>query len=350
MPRNPKKECFMGIIGRSSLVLLAALVAAPAAHAAKKCTDTSGFAGVMDAVEQAAPCESATKRGKYVKAAKKAAGSQLSGACKKEFVKRFILQSTCGRKGFVVCCSTKKGGKASSIVKSSKCAKRGGTTCAETNPTSVGEGCQPSGACVTTTTTTSTSTTSAPSTTTPTSVPGTSTTLGTVLDFVLSPAGGACGEVRDGSGTQLSTLTCGGLSIGAGRSTVKEGPTPDGSTSRFAIECNGPACTLGPTGVTPALNSADPDCTGVGCNFGTPLPVPNPNTPALSTCVLNTWSAPAGGTLDLDTGDSSTNVPLKSDVYLTSNAVQACPRCLATGTPANPGTGTCDRGPRTGMT
>src|SRR5262249_54728553 len=38
-----------------------------------------------------------------------------------------------------------------------------------------------------------------------------------------------------------------------------------------------------------------------------------------------------------------------SDIYLTSNLAQPCPRCSATGTPSQPGTGTCDRGPRAGM-
>src|SRR5262245_60553159 len=345
MHRNPKKECFMGIIGRSSLVLLAALVAAPAANAAKKCTDTSGFAAVMDAVEAAAPCASATKRGKYVKAAKKAVGKRLSGACKKEFVKRFILQSTCGRKGFVVCCSTKKGGKASSVVKAKKCAKKGGTTCPDTNPTSVGEGCQANGACVTTTTTTTTIPTAAPTTTT---MPGPPPSL--VLDFVLSRSADSCGRVDDGSGGLVRALLCGGLNIGGGTSTVSEGPTPDGSTSRFGLECAGTTCTVGPTAANPGLNDPGPDCSTTGCNFGTPLPVPNQSQPALSTCVLNTWDRPAEGTLDTSTGTATLSVPLNSDVYLTSNAIQACPRCSASGTPESPGTRTCDRGPRQGQT
>src|SRR5262249_55104034 len=74
--------------------------------------------------------------------------------------------------------------------------------------------------------------------------------------------------------------------------------------------------------------------------FGTPLPIPNPGLPALSTCVLNTWSASASGTLDLTSGASSTNVALDSDVYLTGNVNQPCPKCVA---------GTCDRGSRAGM-
>src|SRR5262249_48909204 len=55
------------------------------------------------------------------------------------------------------------------------------------------------------------------------------------------------------------------------------------------------------------------------------------------------------GTLDLSTGASSTNVNLNSDTYLTGNLGQPCPKCSATGTPASPGTGTCDRGPRKGL-
>jgi hypothetical protein len=62
--------------------------------------------------------------------------------------------------------------------------------------------------------------------------------------------------------------------------------------------------------------------------------------------VLNTWSAPASGTLDLASGTSSMNVALNFDVYRTFNPAQPCPRCSATGTPSSPGTGTCDRGPR----
>jgi hypothetical protein len=153
----------------------------------------------------------------------------------------------------------------------------------------------------------------------------------------------------DGSNALIKNLTCGGLNIGGGSDLVPEGPIPDGSTSRFALSCTGSSCTIGPTSTTPPVNTAGPDCTTTGCNFGTPLPIPNPSIPTLSTCVLNTWSAAASGTLDLAGGTSSTNVALSSDVYLTGNLAQPCPRCSATGTPSSPGTGTCDRGPRATM-
>src|SRR5262249_10210356 len=118
--------------------------------------------------------------------------------------------------------------------------------------------------------------------------------------------------------------------------------------SRFS--CTGSSCTIGPTSIAPPVNSTAPDCTDIGCNFGTPLPIPNPAIPVITTCVLNIWwNAPASGTLDLATGSSSISVPLASDLYLTSTRAQPCPRCSATGTPSQPGTGTCDRGPRAGM-
>ena len=81
------------------------------------------------------------------------------------------------------------------------------------------------------------------------------------------------------------------MSLGGGNSTVPEGPTPDGSTSRFTADCTGSTCDLGAFGV------AGPgyECTNTDCNFGTPLPIVNGG---LSTCVENKFSAPASGTID----------------------------------------------------
>jgi hypothetical protein len=203
------------------------------------------------------------------------------------------------------------------------------------------------------TTTTTTSSTTTSSSTTSTTTSSTTTTTGGMtpafLEFVTGTPGGTCGNTQDGSAVVIKNLTCGGLNIGGGQSIVPEGPTPDGSISRFALNCVGPACNIGPTSTAPPVNSAVPDCTDTGCNFGTPLPIPNPTIPNITTCVLNTWSAPASGTLDLAAGTSSTSVPLNSDIYLTGNVGQPCPKCSATGTPSSPGMGTCDRGPRMGM-
>jgi hypothetical protein len=169
------------------------------------------------------------------------------------------------------------------------------------------------------------------------------------MDFTTGPAGGPCGATfSDTTGTtQIKSLTCGGLNIGGGGSTVAEGPTPDGSASRFTTSCTGSSCTLGGFSTAPAANSTQPDCTTTGCNFGTPLPVPNGG---LSTCVANTFASAASGTLDMSTGVSSTNVALNSNVVVTGNATQPCPVCRSgsvsgpacAGTPASPCTGMCE--------
>src|SRR5262249_53257713 len=159
----------------SFLALLASLVVAPSTHAAS-CPFTSSFTAAMEVLEQAVPCASASSHKKYVKDAKKAVRSQLSGPCKKLFVKRFINNSTCGRSGFEVCCQVNKKGKdVSKVVKIGKCK---GQTCAS-SPTSVGEGCQSNGTCAPVTTTTSiggTTTTTGGGATTTTTTSSTTTT------------------------------------------------------------------------------------------------------------------------------------------------------------------------------
>src|SRR5262245_33230404 len=227
---------------------------------------------------------------------------------------------------------------------------------------------QKAGVCTTTTTTTTTlggttTTTGGGATTTTTTTSTTSTTCapsGCVqlnLDFTNGAAGGHCGDALDGTGTSIKPLTCGGLNIGGGGSTIHEGPTPDGSTNRFLVSCAdvNSVCTLKAYPTAPAVNSAAPDCTVTGCNFGTPLEIPNPNLPNLTTCVLNSFAQDASGTLSLVDGTSSTNVSLISDTYLTGNLTEPCPRCrvgaggtgtFAAGTRQAPATGFCDRGPR----
>jgi len=195
----------------------------------------------------------------------------------------------------------------------------------------------------------STTTIGAGSTTTSSPTPTTQPAALTRLDFAVGSAGGNCGQVQDGSNGLIKNLTCGGLDIGAGGSIVAEGPTPDGSISRYALSCSGSSCSVSADSTAPAVNSAAPDCTNTGCNFGTPLPIPNAAIPTISTCVLNTFASAGSGTFDVSTGVASLNVNLSSDIYLTGNLSQPCPRCSGTGSPSNPGTGTCDRGPRAGQ-
>jgi mucin-6/19 len=200
--------------------------------------------------------------------------------------------------------------------------------------------------CTPTTTTTTTSTTTSSSTTSTTTSSTTTTTaspLGAFLEFTTGTPGGVCGETRDGNGVLIKTLTCGGLNVGgAGMIPLPEGLTAEGATTRFTLSCTGPNCTIGPFTTPPAPNSTDPDCSDTGCNFGTPLEIANVS---LTTCVLNTFSSPAGGFLDGSTGAQAMDVVLSSAIFLTGNLAQPCPRCSATGTPSNPGMGTCNRGP-----
>jgi hypothetical protein len=186
----------------------------------------------------------------------------------------------------------------------------------------------------TTTTSSTTSSTNGGGSTTSTTLPA-----GTlVLDFTTTPGSGACGEIRDGSAVALRDLACGGLDIGGGSGTVPEGGIPDGSTSRFLLTaCVGDVCALSPSMGT----GGGIDCTNTGCRFGTPLPIPNAG---LSTCVLNTFAAPASGTVHLAMGTLDASVPLSARVFVTGNSTEPCPRCSAAGQPGTPGTGTCTRG------
>jgi hypothetical protein len=204
---------------------------------------------------------------------------------------------------------------------------------------------------------TTSSTTPGASSTTTTTISGGTTTTTTpgatpaFVDFTTAAGGGTCGRTFDnvaGTGTPLRQLSCGGLNIGGGASTVPENITPDGATSRFAITgCTGNSCTLGPT----ATATQAFDCTTTGCAFGPPLPISNAGT---SSCVINRFSGPAGGTLDIGTGATTNlDIALGSNVFLTGNADQPCPVCASggtavSGTPANPATGTCSRGANAG--
>jgi hypothetical protein len=164
----------------------------------------------------------------------------------------------------------------------------------------------------------------------------TTTTIPTALSFVTGAPGGPCGTANEGGpgGTVLKTLTCGGLNIGAGSGSTPEGPTPGGAETQFNIS-GGPVYTL--SGRTSAESGSNNNCSDTGCNFGTWLPI----TGVLSTCVRNTFSAPATGTLDSTTGDLTAGVPLDSAVYLTNNPTEPCPLCVG-GTVGMTDSGTCD--------
>jgi hypothetical protein len=211
------------------------------------------------------------------------------------------------------------------------------------------------GSTTTTSSTTSlppTTTTGASTTTTPTTSTSTTSTLlppllPLTVEFASVAGTGACGVTRDGLGGTLGTLDCGELSLGNGNGGLPPSTLPDGAVVHFRLG----GCSVLPL-ATCALD-AEPtpgvgfDCTSTGCSFGAPVPIPNG---ALSVCSVNTFAAPASGTVNLLDGSTTANVSLNLQIFLTSNPGQPCPRCSATGTPAAPGSGSCDRGARAGLT
>lgn len=86
--------------------------------------------------------------------------------------------------------------------------------------------------------------------------------------------------------------------------------------------------------------ATDGDCTTAGAAgpcaffFGPPLPL---DAGGVSTCVVNRIAGPVDGTVNLDDGTSTTNVPLASSVYVGGTVSHPCPLCSG---------GTCQDGPR----
>lgn len=164
--------------------------------------------------------------------------------------------------------------------------------------------------------------------------------------------GGTCGRTysnTNGTGSPLTTLSCGGLKLGAGQSFVGENITPDGSTNRMGLVCTGSNCFI----TAQSTTSDDYECSTTGCNFGDPLPL---TAGGISSCILNTFTSNVGGTLNLSTGVASMNVVLNSRTYVTGNPTFPCPVCLnapggspLNGSPTNPQTGVCSRGPNAGQ-
>src|SRR5262245_41781324 len=239
----------------------------------------------------------------------------------------------------------------------------------------------------TTAPTTTTTTTTAPTTTT-TTTSSTTTTTGpgfTRLAFTtavgttncggrkLSPAPTApfSGAVYSDVActTKLSDLGLGCLNIGGGSANVQPAPIPDAARGIFGlsganlvattatarVNCtkgagpgkhcigsgnNGMACTVDTDCLTAlGTGACAPDA---NCFFAPPLPIPStaPGLAALTTCVVNVIKTDASGTINLGTGDVTTNIPLSSRVYLTGNLASPCPKCVG---------GLCNAGPRAGL-
>lgn len=306
----------------------------PSAHAT--CDDVSA---VRRQVANACPCSS-TERGRYrrcVAAALRAAG--VDADCRAE-VKQILRRSLCGQKASAVVCCELRGRTVGSIKRAaSRCrAERGASLCDEASRSSVAgaffdsvsDVCSPTGTC-----------NPLPD---PCGLPGAS------LELTTTTSAATCGRTRDASGTVLRNLACGGIDSGGGLGTLPEATVPAGSSMRWHASCTGDTCALTPT-TTP---TACWDCTGPGCNFGTPLPIPNGG---ISVCLVSTLSGPSTGTVDRATGVvTDLSAPLATDIFLTGNELYKsgggpCPACSASvggaslaGTPGAPAVGVCDGG------
>jgi hypothetical protein len=166
-----------------------------------------------------------------------------------------------------------------------------------------------------------------------------------------------------GGGVCRGHLDIGGLYFGGGQPAGIGLPAsiPDFSTSYTKIaSCSGsdPVLTATvaadiPAGCsTPASTPAQGmrHCTGAGCLFGVPLPIPNLTNSATSTCIVNEVATDAAGTATCSTGATTINLPLTSHVYLTGAVLgtQSCALCTG-GTVGTCGSGTCLGGARNGM-
>jgi hypothetical protein len=207
--------------------------------------------------------------------------------------------------------------------------------------------------------TSSTSSSTTVTSTTSNTDPTTSTTSTTIGGACCNDAGfvrvvtidqpGDCGDIIDQNGMLVTNIACAGLFTGGGGNSVPlPFAVPDMGTAVSAITaCTGQTATLG--GTTSADTGSNRNCTEVGCLFGAPLAVPNPNSTPTSVCVLNAASAAVTGDLQCDTGATTVNLPLTSVIFLTGDTatdpgatitgIQPCPLCSGT---------TCIGGPNDG--
>ena len=115
-------------------------------------------------------------------------------------------------------------------------------------------------------------------------------------------------------------------------------PVVNGSTLKYCLtNCDGTSDTLcdgsGTTG--------DPATTLNGPQFGAPLPLLAANVPV---CVINRYqTSPISILYDVASGQGTGDVNLFSDIYLTNNPTEVCPRCIPTGAATLGGQGKCSQ-------
>src|SRR6266566_3961130 len=326
--------------------------------------DAAQVAAVRAMADEQCDCATAANHGAYVSCVDAVAGAAVAdGSLRPECEDTVIscaAQSTCGRPGFVTCCTTNSTGQATCSTKSTAAlckAPTGGTASVGSAPSC----CDACGAPASSTTTTTpiattttttpiaTTTTTTPVATTTTTTPGATTTTTTPvatttttttppttttttlpgccgfspqpgkLSFTTGIGSGNCGKLLGSAGNTLLNLSCGGLYTGGGGNSVPlPYAVPDmGQSLTKVAACTGTALNLAATTVAD-VGGTHPErsCTSKGCLFGPPLPIPNPASPPTSVCVINSVATDASGTADCSSGASAVSLPLTSTLFL----------------------------------
>jgi outer membrane protein assembly factor BamB len=161
---------------------------------------------------------------------------------------------------------------------------------------------------------------------------------GSTFRLTTTPPAGTCGTVRSGGpgGTIRKNLSCGGINVGAGHSTLPEAAVPGGGVTELNAACTGSTCMV--SSRMASQTGSNDTCSDTGCHFGPYIPLPNGN---ISACLRNSFTAPASGMLNSAAGTFAGTLPLTTAIYLTGNATRPCPPCVG-GTVATPNSGTCD--------
>jgi hypothetical protein len=145
------------------------------------------------------------------------------------------------------------------------------------------------------------------------------------------PVSSDCGDIITAAGVS-SNLACNGLYIGSGSGTLTLPETNPTSVKALVMDVS---CCTGDTLLLSASTSTGTGdietCTSAGCKFGAPLPLPNPMSPATSTCVFNTYQQDVVGEANCATGDARLDAPLFSRTFLTGDIL---PRRCSGGTNA----------------
>ena len=329
--------------------------------------DAAQVAAVRAMADEQCDCATAANHGAYVScvdavAAAAVADGSLRPECE-DTVISCAAQSTCGRPGFVTCCTTDSTGQTTCSTKSTAAlckAPTGGTasvgsapsccdacgapasstttttpiaTTTTTGPVATTTTTTPVATTTTTTPVVTTTTTAPVATTTTTTTPPTTTTTTLAgccgfspqpgkLSFTTGIGSGNCGKLLGSAGSDLLDLSCGGLYTGGGGNSVPlPYAVPDmGQSLTKVAACTGTALSLSATTSTD-VGGTHPErsCTSKGCLFGPPLPIPNPPTPPTSVCVINSVATDASGTADCSSGASAVSLPLTSTLFLTGD-------------------------------